>query len=165
MAVREQALEILLFELSGQRYGLVSSDVQELLRAVAMVPLPQSPAVVEGIINLRGSIVPVLDIRARFRLPAKPPEHTDHLVVACLGQRRVALRVDRVLDLVQLEAAEIEDAKGIVPGMEYVTWIAKPSSDIVLIHDLRTFLSQTEAVTLEEALSGVTSPAEEGAQS
>jgi purine-binding chemotaxis protein CheW len=150
MAVHD--LEILVFDIGGQRYGLPAKDVLELLRAVAIVPLPQAPAIVEGIINLRGSLVPVLDIRSRFRLPAKPLEPSDHLVVALAGDRRVALRVDRALDLVRVHGDDIEDARGVVPGVEYVSWVAKQPNELVLIHDLRTFLSRAEGAALERSL-------------
>lgn len=147
------AHDILIFEIAGRRYGLPALDVQELVRAVAIRPLPQAPAIVEGIINLRGQIVAVLDIRARFRLPAKALEPADYLVIARVGERCVALRVDRALELVRLEADELEDARRVVPGAEYVTWVARGSSDLVLIHDLRTFLSRAEAAALDVSLA------------
>ena len=80
-----QFLEIVVFEVGGQQYGLPASDVRELQRAATLTPLPRAPAIVEGVVNLRGAVVPVLDIRSRFRLPPKPMEPTDHFVVARAG--------------------------------------------------------------------------------
>jgi purine-binding chemotaxis protein CheW len=142
-----------LFEIGGQRFGLPAADVQELVRAAAIVPLPSAPAIVEGIVNLRGRVVPVLDIRARFRLPPKPLEPSDHFVIARVAGRLLALRVDRALELVHLTPADLEDARSGIPGAEYVTWVAKLPFDLVLIHDLRTFLSRAEFTLLEEALA------------
>lgn len=146
-------LEVVVFEVGGQRYALRSSDVRELVRAVTIVPLPKAPAIVEGIINVRGVVMPVLDLRTRFRFPAKPAAHTDHLIVAWAGPRLVALRVDRALDLARLEAGDVEDAKAVVPGADYVAGVAKLPEGLVLIHDLRTFLSQAEAAALDDVLS------------
>ena len=84
-------MDVLVFEISGLRYALPTSDVSELARAVTIVPLPKGPPIVEGIINVRGRIVPVLDIRSRFRLPPKAVSPTDHLILAHAGQRLVAL--------------------------------------------------------------------------
>src|SRR5712691_9905367 len=84
-AVAQTPGDILLFEVGGQRYGLPVADVRELLRAVTLTALPGAPSIVEGAVNVRGTVVPVLDIRQRFRLPAKPPAHTDHLIVASAG--------------------------------------------------------------------------------
>ena len=63
--------EVLVFEVEGQRYGLPTADVRELVRAVTITPLPNAPAVIEGVVNVRGRVLPVLDMRARFRLPAR----------------------------------------------------------------------------------------------
>ncbi len=145
--------ELLIFELGGQRYGLPASDVRELLRAVTLTPLPRAPAIVEGVINVRGVLVPVLDIRARFCLPPKPPEPTDHLIVVQTGGRLVALRVDRALELARIEPASVERAEAVVPGAAYVAYVAKFPDGLVLVHDLNTFLSHAEAAALTEALS------------
>jgi purine-binding chemotaxis protein CheW len=153
IAREPDGLEVLVFELGGQRYGVPVAAVREVVRAVTIVPLPRAPAVIEGIVNFRGTIVPVLDVRRRFRLPARPAEHTDHLVVARAGRRLVALRVDRAVDLVRLGGTDVEEARGSVPGAEYVAWVAKLPDDLVLIHDLETFLSRAEAETLDEALA------------
>jgi hypothetical protein len=89
---------ILVFEIGGRRFGLPAAEVRELLRAVTILPLPLAPDVVEGIINVRGTVVPVLDIRARLRLPAKAAEPSDHLIVVEPGGRPVVLRIDRALN-------------------------------------------------------------------
>jgi purine-binding chemotaxis protein CheW len=146
-------LEVLIFDVGGQRYGLPSNVVDEVVRAVTVVPLPKAPAIVEGVIDVRGALVPVLDIRRRFRLAPKPLEHTDHLVLAWAGPRRVAIRADRALDLLHIDVARIEDAKASLPATEYVMGVAKLEDGLVLIHDLETFLSRAEDEALDDALS------------
>ena len=158
----QEPREVLVFEVAGQRYGLAVADVQELLRAVALTPLPRAPDVVEGAINLRGRAVPVLDLRRRFGLPPKPPEPADHLVVARAGGRLVALRVDRALDLARPAAEAVEDARAALPGTRYVEQVASFPDGLVLIHDLRTFLSAAEAAALDEAMPGADAPEKEG---
>jgi purine-binding chemotaxis protein CheW len=150
--VEQGFVETLIFAIGRQRYGLPASDVRELLRAVTIVPLPKAPAIVEGVIDVRGRLAPVLDIRTRFRLPPKPLEHTDHFIVAVAGDRMVALRADRALELARLDAHDIADAATLGPGVEYVAGIARLADGLVLIHDLRSFLSETEAATLDAAL-------------
>jgi purine-binding chemotaxis protein CheW len=141
------ALEFLIFELEGVRYGLPVPDVREIVRAVVPVPLPGAPGIVEGVINLRGRAVPVLDLRRRFRLPARPIEHTDHLVIARATGRLVALRVDRVVDLARVAAADVEEVEGVGPAR-----VAKLPGDLVMIQDLGALLSRGEASVLDEAL-------------
>jgi purine-binding chemotaxis protein CheW len=147
--------KILVFALGSQRYALWGSDVRELLRAVAVAPLPRAPRIVEGVIDLRGRVVPVLDIRGRFGLPAKPIEPSDHLIVAAVGPRLVVIRVDRALDLVTVEGAELAPAT----GGSYVAGVARLPDGLAVIHDLRTFLEASETVALDQALSSAGAPA------
>ncbi len=95
--------EILVIEVGGRRFGLAASEVVELVRVVTIVRLREAPEWVEGVVNLRGQVVPVVDLRGRLSLPRKGVELSDHLVVARVRGRVVALRVDRALDLVRPE--------------------------------------------------------------
>lgn len=149
----QELREILVFEVQGQRYGLAVADVREVLRAVSLTPLPRAPAIIEGVIDLRGALVPVLDLRRRFQLPPRPIAHTDHLIVAAAGERRVALRVDQALGLSVIEASAVDEAQAVLPGVEYVAQVAHFPDGLVLIHDLRTFLSAAEAESLAAALA------------
>lgn len=143
---------IIAFELSGYRYGVLLTEVRELLRIPTIVPLPKAPAIVEGVVNIRGAVVPVMDVRTRFRLPKKPPQPADHLVVTQAGPRVVALRVDRVLGLEHVDPDDIQNPAAITPRAEYLAGVAKHPDGLVLIHDLGTFLADAEARDLDEAL-------------
>jgi purine-binding chemotaxis protein CheW len=144
--------DVIIFEVGICRYGLPVTDVRELVRAPSIVPLPKAPAIIEGIINVRGSVMPVLDIRKRFGLASKASHPADHMIVAHAGPRLVALRIDRALDIAQVDPQDIDDAKAITPRSEYVAGVAKLADGLVLIHDLRTFLTEAEARDVDGAL-------------
>ncbi len=146
-------MEILIFELAEQRYAVALRSVREVVRAVANTPLPRGPAVIHGIINVRGTLVPVFDLRARFGLPPKALEPSDHLIIAWARSRLVALRVDRADWMMDLAPDELQDAATIVPQAEYVDGVAKLPDGLVLIHDLDTFLSDAESEALDEAMA------------
>jgi purine-binding chemotaxis protein CheW len=145
-------LHIVAFEVGGQRFGLALSTIEKIERAVTIVPLPQAPAILEGAINVRGKVVAVLDIRQRFGLPAKAAEHTDHLVLAWAGPRHVALRVDRVVAIHTVSPDQVEPTDGLTAAAPYVAGVAKLADGLLLIHDLRAFLSQAEAQALDSAV-------------
>jgi purine-binding chemotaxis protein CheW len=136
--------ELLIFELDGQRCGLPVADVKEIVRAVLPVSLPGTPPIVEGVINVRGSVVPVLDIRRAFSLPPKPLEHTDHFIVAWVGKRLVALHIDRAVGLVHLTSADVDNFENAVPGENHLAGIARVADDLVLIQDLAAWLRTAE---------------------
>jgi len=146
------AREVLVFEVGGQRYGLPTVDVRELVRAVTITPLPNAPAAIEGVVNVRGHVLPVLDVRSRFRLPAKALDPSDHFIVASAGPRGVILRVDRATHLAFVDEASVQPSQTLGPSATYVAGVAKLDDGLMLIHDLTTFLSAAEAASLDEAL-------------
>lgn len=145
--------EIVQFEVDAQAYGLPAAQVEEVLPAIAPARLPRTPSIVEGVINLRGAIVPVLDLRARFRLQAKVTDVGDLMIVARAGGRRVAIRADRVIGLVELKPGDIHAAKTIFPTENHIAQIATGPEGVVLLHDLAHFLSRAESELLDGALA------------
>src|SRR5262249_37195624 len=131
--------------------GFPLRDVSEVVRAVSLAPLPKAPPIVEGVINLRGTIIPVLDIRARFKLPSKAIAPADHLVIARAKHRLVAVRVDRALGLVRWTRSEVVHTASVAPTSAYVAGPAKLHDGIVLIHALAPFLSAAEDAALSDA--------------
>jgi purine-binding chemotaxis protein CheW len=148
----QSSAHLLTFELDDQRFGLPMADVQEVVRVAAFARLPKAPQVIEGVLNFRGSAVPVLNIRARFGFPPRAVRTSDHLVVARAGKRMAAIRVDRVSDLIEVPARDIEAVTAVTLHSDYVSGVVKLPGDIVFIHDLSTFLSAAEADDLDHAL-------------
>ncbi|HET6339814.1 MAG TPA: chemotaxis protein CheW [Polyangiales bacterium] len=154
------SVETLLFELSGERYALPMCDVIEIVRAVAVRALPTAPAITLGIIDVRGDIVPVLDARVRFGHPHKTIELSDQFLIAHAGPRRVALHVDAALGIELLTVLAVDDAGNLPSALGHLAGVAATEEGLVLIHDLRAFLSQAEAVALDAALESTRSTAE-----
>jgi purine-binding chemotaxis protein CheW len=142
--------DLLVFHLSGQRYALASATVREIVRAVAIVPLPQAPPIVEGVVDYRGTVVPVLDIRARFRLPPASLDIHQHFIIAD-AQRTVAIRADRVAQVLTIDPYE---EQSIEDGAPYVSGVVQLADGLVLIHDLNTFLSAEEVTIVAAAIEG-----------
>lgn len=151
----ERGTEVLVFEVADQKYALPTRDVREIVRAVAITPLPDAPAVIEGVVNVRGQVLPVLDVRARFGLPARALDLSDHFIVASAGARGVILRVDRATHLAFVDEASVQPPESLGASSGYVAGVAKLEDGLVLIHDVATFLSAAESASLEAALAPV----------
>jgi purine-binding chemotaxis protein CheW len=136
---------------------LSASLVQEVVAIPAIAPLPKAPPVVEGVVNVRGVLVPVLDIRQRFGLPPHPVTLEQHLIVARTATRPVALRADRALDLITVATETIESADSVVPGLDYVAGIVRLPDGLLIIHDLERFLSLEESRAVAGAMAGIPS--------
>lgn len=138
-----QGWEILVFEVGGRRYGLPASDVGEIVRAVAIVPLPLAPAHLEGVVNLRGHVIPVPDLRARLGLPAKGVEPSDCLILTRSRGSPVALRIDRAVDLIRLDAADVESNEGDASIRGGIVGVAKLSGGLAPILNLDGLVAGT----------------------
>ena len=145
----QSVVSLLIFELDDQRFGIAMAEVQEIVRAVSFARLPKAPRIIEGVVNFRDTAVPLLDIRARFRLPPKAIAPSDHFIIAWAESRTVAIRVDRVIDLMPVALDDIEDIKNITSESEYIAGVAKLPDDTVLIHELASFLTAAEAAELD----------------
>lgn len=148
---QEDELSVVMVDVRGVRCGLPAADVVELHPVVAVTDLPGAPAVVEGVIDVRGSVVAVVDLRARLGLPRRPPLVSDHLVVSRVGTRTVALRVDRAVALTTVNRSCIDRSDDLTDA-PHLSGVARLDDGLILIHDLASFLSDDEAAALNGAL-------------
>jgi purine-binding chemotaxis protein CheW len=145
--------QLVVFHLDEWRYALHLADVRRIVMVTEITPLPKAPAIVAGVVNYQGRIIPVIDIRKRFNLPARETRLSDHLVLAATSRRSVALVADAVSGVVERPESEITAPDKIVPGLEYVEGVLKLDDGLILIHNLEKFLSIEEGETLEQAMA------------
>jgi purine-binding chemotaxis protein CheW len=145
-------MQLLCFTVDDHRYGIASDAVLEIVRSVAVTPLPGSPAVIEGVIDVRGTIVPVFDMRVRFGQPSRGVTPADHFILAQTPSRVAALHVDRVQDLIDVPPNAKVDITGQVPTARHIAGAATLADGMVLIQDVATFLSSSESDSFEAAL-------------
>lgn len=146
-------LEALLFEIVEQRFALATAHVIELSRACAVQSLPMAPEMIIGAVNLRGEVVPVLDVRRRLGLPETAIDPSDCFVFVRAGARRLALRVDRLLGIEALQVTPIAEAPNLPERLAFVSGVAAVADGVIFIYDLEQFLSSTEGAALDRALS------------
>jgi purine-binding chemotaxis protein CheW len=151
-----QAHQLVVFTLDEQRYAVPLQAVERIVRMVEITPVPQTPEIVLGLINVQGRIIPVVDIRKRFCLPAREPHPSDQLLIARTSKRAVALVVDAVSEVVTLSGQELVTAETILARLEYVTGVVKRPDGLILIHDLDRFLSLEEEQALHDAIDALT---------
>ncbi len=147
-----EPIRLMVFTLDGQLYALSISTIDRIVRAVDVLPMPKMPEIVLGVINYHGQIVPVINIRQRFRLPEREITPSDHFIVAHTTRRLVVLVVDAILNVIECPPEAVVPVEKIVPAAEYIKGIAKLSDGMVLIHDLDTFLSLDEEQTIHQAM-------------
>ncbi|OOG57984.1 chemotaxis protein CheW [Polaromonas sp. C04] len=145
-------VELVGFSLEGQRHALLLSVVRRVVFAVQVMPLPNAPGIVLGVIDFQGDVIPVLNVRRRFQLPERPIRVSDQFVIARSCRRVVALVVDEALGVIRCEQATIVPVSLFMPGQDQLQGVIKLDDGLMLIHDLDKFLSLQDASTLDVAL-------------
>lgn len=149
------SLRITVFSVDSQRYGLPVAVTERVVPMVAVSPLPGAPAVVAGAINLHGDVVPVLDVRRRLGLAAREYGPAARLLVARSRLRVVALAVDDVAGVTDVDAKAVIPPETVLPGIEHVSGVAAVADGLILIHDLDAFFSLDEERQLAASLAKV----------
>ncbi len=145
--------EYLLFALDDYGFAIHIENVTEIVRAVAIRHVPDSPEFVEGLIVLRGEPLPVIDIRKKLRLTSQPVRLSDHMIVVAAGQTRAVLRVSRVQQAEQIDDEQVLPVPLELDQTSSYEGVVLHPTGVVLIRDLAAFLSATEELDLTQFLA------------
>jgi len=144
--------QFIIFRLGDQEYGLPIAAVDEVARRPDHVTrLPRAPAFVDGVMNLRGSVVPIVDLRRRFEISSKEPGVAQRILVLSVGGGRTGFMVDRVTEVIKVPAAAIRPAPELsAEQMRLIGRVANLQAQgrMILLIDPAQLLDQVEAAVL-----------------
>ncbi len=148
--------QIVAFNLGEEEYGVDIMQVQEIVRLPEITRIPQMPDFVEGVINLRGKIIPIIDLRKRFNISEKERTEKTRIVVADAGVQTIGLIVDGVSEVLRINENSIDTIPPSIASIdtEYLNGVAKFSETrLIILLDLKKLLTELE----KEAVSGISS--------
>jgi purine-binding chemotaxis protein CheW len=142
----EQLHHLVTFSLGREEYGVDISSVQEIIRATDITPVPGAPPHVRGVINLRGKIIPVVDLRSRFRMQAGEATDAQRIIVIELRGKRLGMQVDAVSQVIKVSSSIIEEMpeEAITLDQNYIKGVGKLEGRLIIILDLNSALLLTE---------------------
>jgi len=148
-------VQLVLFMMSGSEFGIEIRQVREINRVVDITKVPKAPDFLEGIMNLRGRIIPVVDLKKRFKLPAAETTAQTRIMIAEVGEQLVGLWVDRVTEVLKVPRAVIAPAPPMVLTIagEYLSGILETKGRLVILLNLPRILKLEEIRALAEAES------------
>lgn len=151
-AVVESEEQLVVFELANEVYGVDIGRVQEIIRMTTITRLPRAPEFVEGVINLRGKVIPVVDLKKRFGLRDGEEARSSRIVVVDVGQQTLGMVVDGVSEVLRVAKGAIEPPSPVVTTIEsdYIRGIAKLEGRLIILLDLDKVLSWEERRKLKE---------------
>jgi purine-binding chemotaxis protein CheW len=139
-------LQLVSFNIGTEEFGVDILKVQEINRMVEITRVPQAPHYVEGVINLRGKVIPIVDLRKRFNLELKEHDKNTRIVVVDIGGNIMGMIVDSVSEVLRLPANTIEPPPEIVTGVnsEYIKGVAKLDDRLLIFLDLSKVIDMAE---------------------
>ena len=146
-------MQVIVVRVRGETFGLPAEHVVEIIRAVTVSPLPGSPSVISGVINVRGSTVVVIDPAVRFGNTEAPVKPDDNFVLVNTATRTIAVRVDLAEDLIDIDDSTLTAAKSASPTVDKLRGVAAMPDGALVIYDVAAFLSHAEDEALEKALA------------
>lgn len=149
--VKDTMQHLVAFNLADEEYGITITQVQEVIRKPAITRIPGMPDFIEGVINLRGKIIPVIDLRKRFELELQKDTDKTRIVVAQSADQVVGLIVDAVSEVINLDNEQIDPIPPTITAIdaEYLSGVGKMEKRLVILINLENLLSDLERVALE----------------
>ncbi len=135
--------QLVVFQLHEHEYALPADRVAEVLRMVALTPVPEAPAWLPGVLNLRGFVIPVVDLRTRLGMPAAAYALNTPIIVVKGRNRRLGLIADAMIDVVGVTAAALEHFERSAADQSVVVALAHTGSRVILVLDTDRVLAGT----------------------
>lgn len=146
--------QLVVFELAGETYGVDIGAVSEIGEMRRITTVPGAPAFIEGIVNLRGQVIPVVDLRKRFNLEAREISRQSRIIVVEIDGQTIGVIVDAVTEVLRVNLAEIEPPSPVIvgPDTRFIEGVAKVGNRLVIILDLTKVLTDEETAQLETVM-------------
>jgi purine-binding chemotaxis protein CheW len=146
------ALKIVSFRVDDNVYAVEISKIIEIIYYRPTQAMPQSPDFVEGVVDLRGIVIPVLDLKKRLGLSSKNAGTPNHILIIRFGDKRVGIIVDEVQSVIQIEEAQIQSPQKFIKGggSKHLRGVSKVDDRLIFILSLDKLLSDDEQAQLQE---------------
>ena len=147
----DPVLQWVTFQLEDETYGVDVMVVREVLKYQDIAPVPGAPDYVMGIINIRGTVISVINTRLRFGLPEKEPEENTRIVILEIGKHIIGIVVDSVAEVVYMKRSEIESAPQVNKddSARFIQGVCHRDDNLIILVELDKLLSEEELRELD----------------
>lgn len=143
-------IQLVTFHIDQEEFGVDILRVQEIIRTMDITKVPRAPEFVEGVVNLRGKVIPILDLRKRFGMSERKYDSRTRIIVIELDGVIVGFIVDSVSEVLRIQADTVEEPPAIVSGIdsEFISGVGKLSDRLLILIDLDRLMSRDEMRSL-----------------
>ncbi|MCP5464144.1 MAG: chemotaxis protein CheW [Deltaproteobacteria bacterium] len=145
--------QIVTFKLGAEEYGVDIMKVQEIILMGEITKVPEVPGFIEGVINLRGNVIPIIDLRKRFQLSECSLTDETRVVVVNVENKTMGIIVDAVSEVLRIASDEIDPAPATIVGLgkEYLKGLVKLESRLLILLDINRILNLDEQQSVDDA--------------
>lgn len=156
----EKEIQVVGFRIGSETFGVRISNVREIVRVPEITSVPNAPDYLEGVINLRGKIIPVMDLRKRFGQAEVQPDKKNRILVVDLDGKLVGLIVNAASEVLKIPPSEIETPGSMLQEGEagFVTGVGKLNGRLIILIDLNKLFQKGEWKRLEDVAAPVPAP-------
>ncbi len=149
-----ELLQLVSFKIANEEFGVDILNVQEINKMTQITKVPNSPHFVEGVINLRGRVIPVVNLRIKMSMPNKEYDKDTRIIVVDLSGKTVGFLVDSVSEVLRIPRNIIEPPPSMVAGINsnYITAVGKLEDRLLILLDLNKVLLEEEKTALDTAI-------------
>lgn len=142
-AVEQESIKVIVFQLADKEYAIPVSHVQGIEKLMHITRVPKTEKYVKGVINLRGVVTPIVDLRERFELPISEQEETTRIIIISLEDMEVGFVVDSANDVLDIPADSIEPQPEVVGSLEeeFISGVAKIDKRLLILLHLEKVLN------------------------
>lgn len=157
----KEVLQLVTFRLGNEEYSLDILKVQEIIRHMDLTRVPKAPDFVDGVINLRGRVIPVIDLRKRFGLASDVNTNETRIIVVDVDEAIVGFKVDAVSEVLRLPSDTVEPPPSIVTDIEsdYIMGVGKMDGRLIILLDVSRILTKKETRQIGEITEASTDAA------
>lgn len=144
-------IQIACFRLGDDLYAADIMRIKEIIRPQRLTALPKSPSFVKGVLNLRGTVIPVIDLRERFDFPVRTHDKNTRLLIVTVGRQLLGLEVDEVTEVITVHVKDIKSPPQVVNGVrsEYLVGVCLAKESLIMLLNLDKILTDHESGELK----------------
>ncbi|MBC7197441.1 MAG: purine-binding chemotaxis protein CheW [Deferribacterales bacterium] len=134
------------FKLGSEKYAIDIMVIEEILRKTEITPVPKAPDFIEGIVNIRGRVIPVVDLKKKLNLGTVNNSQTSRIIIANINNKKIGFLVDEVEEVLRIEKNLIEDAPALAVNIDsnYINGVAKTDKGMIILLDITKVFSPYE---------------------
>lgn len=149
--IQDEVVQVVVFRLGNEEFATFIHQVQEIIRSLSITPLPKVPYFVEGIVNLRGNILPVISLRKKFDLEALDSSKDTRIIVVNIDGGMIGMIVDCVTEVLRISKSSIEGAPPLISSVdaECIHGVVNIGKRLIIILDLKRIAAKEERKALQ----------------